>query len=127
MVCHRLRPQDFIEVLRGNKTSKNIWRYCNHIGNEGAKAWCLARGSVATKRNQGFVSVVRETCETLVLLDGCSGVRPLDLSKRVTEMGWKQDESGTGEIVLIPVKLEKESNTSVKQYLVLAQIHANSP
>ena len=87
----------------------------------------LGTGSVATKRNQGFVSVVCETCETLVLLDGCSGVRPLDLSKRVTEMGWKQDESGTGEIVLIPVKLEKESNTSVKQYLVLAQIHANSP
>ena len=54
------------------------------------------------------MSGVRDFCETLVLLDGCSGVRPLDLSERV--MGWKQDESGTGEIVLILVKLEKESN-----------------
>ena len=71
------------------------------------------------------MSGVRDFCETLVLLDGCSGVRPLDLSKRV--MGWKQDESGTGEIVLILVKLEKESNTSVKRYLVLATIQLDFP
>ena len=29
----------------------------------------------------------------------------MDLSKRVIEMGWKQDESGTGEGVLTLVKL----------------------
>ena len=33
-----------------------------------------------------------ETFETLVLLDRCSGVRPVHLSKRVIAMGWKQDE-----------------------------------
>ena len=32
-------------------------------------------------------------------------------------------ESGTGEGVLRVVKLEKHSNTSIKQYLVLAEIH----
>ena len=43
------------------------------------------------------VPVVFETCETLVLLDGYSGVGPLDLSqKRVIEMGWKQDEKWDG-------------------------------
>ena len=26
-------------------------RYCNRIGNEGAKAWCLAQGSVDGKRS----------------------------------------------------------------------------
>ncbi len=33
-----------------------------------------------------------EICETILLLDGCSGVGPVDLSKKVIEMGWKQDE-----------------------------------
>ena len=37
----------------------------------------------------GGVPVVFETRETLVLLDGCSGVEPVDLSKRVIEMGWR--------------------------------------
>ena len=59
------------------------------------------------------VPLVLETCETLVLLDGCSGVGPVHLSKRVIEMGGKQDESGTGEGVLTLVKLEKKSNTSI--------------
>ena len=58
------------------------------------------------------VPVAFETCETLVVLDGCSGVGPVDLSKRVIEMGWKQDESGTGEGVVTLVKLDKNSNTT---------------
>ena len=54
------------------------------------------------------VPVVFETCETLVLLDGYSGVGPLDLSrKRVIETGWKRHESGTGEGALTLVKLEQ--------------------
>ena len=73
------------------------------------------------------ISGVRDFCETLVLLDGCSGVRPLDLSKRIIEMGWKQYESGTWEGGLTLVKLEKESNTSIKRYLVLATIQLDFP
>ena len=70
------------------------------------------------------VPVVFETCETLVLLDGYTGVGPLDLSqKRVIEIGWKQDESGTGDGVLTLVKLERNSNSSINQYLVLAEIY----
>ena len=72
------------------------------------------------------VPVVFQTCETLVtlvLLDGRSGVGPAHFYKRVIEMRWKQDESGTGDGVLTLVKLEKNSNTSIKQYLVLAEIH----
>ena len=70
------------------------------------------------------VPVVFETCETLVLLEGYSGVGPLDLSqKRVIEIGWKQDESGTGDGVLTLVKLEKKFNSSIKQYLVLVEIY----
>ena len=65
------------------------------------------------KMESSGVPVVLETCETLVPLDGCSGVGPVHLSKRVIEMGWKQDESGTGEGVLTLVKLEKKSNTSI--------------
>ena len=43
------------------------------------------------------VPVVFETCETLVLLEGYSGVGPLDLSqKRAIEMGWKQDDKWDG-------------------------------
>ena len=61
------------------------------------------------------VPVAFETCETLVVLDGCSGVGPVDLSKRVIEMGWKQDGSGTGEGVVTLVKLEKNSNTTSYQ------------
>ena len=69
------------------------------------------------------VPVVFETCESLVLLDRCLGVGPVDLSKRVIEMGWKQDESDTGEGTLTLVKLETKSNTSIKQYLISAEIH----
>ena len=47
----------------------------------------------------------------------------MHVSKRVIEMGWNQDESGTGDGVLTLVKLEKNSNTSIKQHLVLAKIH----
>ena len=32
-------------------------------------------------------------------------------------------KSGTGEVVLTPVKLDKISITSIKQYLVLLEIH----
>ena len=47
-------------------------------------------------------------CETVVLLEGCSGVGPAHLSKRVIEMGWKQDgKNGTEEGVLTLVKLAK--------------------
>ena len=48
------------------------------------------------------VPVAFETCETLVVLvDWCSGVMPVDLSKGPSEpshgnMGWKQDGSGMG-------------------------------
>ena len=44
-----------------------------------------------------------ETCETLVL--------------RVSDMGWKEDESGTGERVLRLVKLEKFSNQVNAHYI----------
>ena len=65
------------------------------------------------------VPVVFETCETLVLLDGCSGVGPVDLSKRVIAMGWTQDESGTGEDVLTLVNLQKISDTGIKRKFTL--------
>ena len=45
------------------------------------------------------VRVEFETCETsAVLVDWCSGVRPVDLSKSPSHgnMGWKQDGSGMG-------------------------------
>ena len=75
------------------------------------------------------VPLVFETCETLVLLDGCSGVGPVDLSKRVIEMRWKQDESGAGEGVVTLVKLEQNSNTihHIKQYQAISCFVGNSP
>ena len=109
MVCHRFCPQALAEALKVNKTVTNIDLFDNKIGNEGAKAWCLARGSVAIcgswppngemesiKMESSGVPVVFETCETLVLLEGYSGVGPVHLSKRVIEMGWKQDEKWDG-------------------------------
>ena len=39
------------------------------------------------------------------------------------ETRWKDMKSGTGDGVLTQVKLEKNSNTSIKQHLVLAKIH----
>ena len=47
LVCHRFCPQALAEALKVNKTVTTIDLSHNEIGNEGAKAWCLARGSVA--------------------------------------------------------------------------------
>ena len=85
---------------------------------EASKRW--------NKMESSGVPVVLETCEILVPLDGWSGVGPAHLSKRVIDLGWKQDESGTGEGVLTLVKLENKINTSTsikKPYLILAEIH----
>ena len=46
MVCHRFCPQALAEALKVNKTVTDINLRGNEIGNEGAKAWCLAGGSV---------------------------------------------------------------------------------
>ena len=86
MVCHRFCPQALAEALKVNKTVTDINLRGNEIGNEGAKAWCLAGGSVDPWKSYGIkwcqwcTSGVRDFCETLVLLDGCSGVRPLVLA-----------------------------------------------
>ena len=40
-------PQALAEALKVNKTIMNIHLTWNNIGNEGAEAWCLPRGSVA--------------------------------------------------------------------------------
>ena len=50
----------------------------------------------------------------------------MHLSKRVIEMGWKQDESGTGEGVLTLVKLDKnpiQVSSNILFWYVLAEIH----
>ena len=47
MVCHRFCPQALAEALKVNKTVAIIDLELNEIGNEGAKAWCFAGGSVA--------------------------------------------------------------------------------
>ena len=47
MVCHRFCPQALAEALKVNKTLTEIDVGWNRIGKEGAKAWCLGRGSVA--------------------------------------------------------------------------------
>ena len=47
LVCHRFCPQALAEALKVNKTVTDINLDGNNIGKEGAKAWCLARGSVA--------------------------------------------------------------------------------
>ena len=61
--------------------------------------------------------MVLETSETLAVLDRCSGVWVLGhwIFPRVSEMGWKEDVSGTGERVLRLVKLEK--NEKVQKYI----------
>ena len=46
----------------------------------------------------------------------------MHVSKKVSETGWKQDESGMGEGVLTLGKLETNFITSIKQYLALAEI-----
>ena len=60
-----------------------------------------------------------ETSETLVVLDRCSGVWVLGhwIFPRVSEMGWKENVSGTGERVLRLVKLEKKSNQVNAHYI----------
>ena len=47
MICHRFCPQALAETLKVNKSVRDINLEGNEIGNEGAKAWCLARGFVA--------------------------------------------------------------------------------
>ena len=88
MVWHRFCPQALAEALKVNQTLTNVNLECNNIGKEGAKAWCLGRGSAwlqASKRwtnmESSGVPVVFETCEILVVLDRCSGVGALDFSK----------------------------------------------
>ena len=77
------------------------------------------------------VPVVFEACETLVLLHGwvfrcraCASF-PKDASFPKESVKWDGNKmkSGTGEGVLTLVQLEKYSNTSFKQNLVLAEIH----
>ena len=46
-VCHCFCPQALAAALKVNKTVATIDLYHDQIGNEGAKAWFLARGSVA--------------------------------------------------------------------------------
>ena len=47
LVWHRFCAQALAEALKVNTTVTNINLGGNDIGKEGAKAWCLARGSVA--------------------------------------------------------------------------------
>ena len=47
MVCHRFCPQALAKALKVNKTVTNIGLADNEIGDGGAKAWCVGRGSVA--------------------------------------------------------------------------------
>ena len=44
MVCHCFCPQALAKALKVNQTVTNINLDNNNIGNEGAKAWCLAGG-----------------------------------------------------------------------------------
>ena len=47
MVFYHFCPQALAEALKVNNAVTNIVLSRNEIGNEGAEAWCLARGSVA--------------------------------------------------------------------------------
>ena len=83
MVCYRFCPQALAEALKVNKTVTSIDLTSNEIGDEDeeAEAWCLARGFVAPGLRMGeenrvkvelsVVPVAFETCETLVVLNGC--------------------------------------------------------
>ena len=77
------------------------------------------------KMESGGVPVVFATCQSFVLLDGCWGVQVLGLcifpKESLKWNGNKMKVGGTGVGVLTLVKLD--SNTSIKQYLVLAEIH----
>ena len=101
MVCHRLCPQALAEALKVNQTVTNIDLRENYIGNEEAKAWCLARGLrlQASKRwnkmESSGVPVVFETCETLVLLDRCRACASFQESHwNGMETRWKWDGGG---------------------------------
>ena len=91
MVCHRFCPQALAEALKVNKTITKIVLSNNGIGKEGAKAMVLGTG-VCGSKPQSRVPVVFETCQTLVVLDRCSGVG--------RERGWRQDGSGAWEMFL---------------------------
>ena len=126
LVWHRFRPQALAEALKVNKTVTDINLADNRIGKEGAKAWCLARGSVAAskrwnKMEWSGVPVVFQTCETLVLLDRCRASGSFQKSHwNGMETRWKWDGGGCSDTCKA---IEKISNTSIKQYLVLAEIH----
>ena len=90
MVCHRFCPQALAEALKVNKTLTKIDLQGNDIDKEGAKAWCLGRGSVAP----GFEMVNENGAKWCTSGVGdfwdisgvgqvlrCLGVGPLDLSK----------------------------------------------
>ena len=53
MVCPPFCPQALAEALKVNKTVMNIDLTYNAIGNEGAKAWCLARGVCGSRPRNG--------------------------------------------------------------------------
>ena len=57
MVCHRFCPQALAEALKVNTTVSHVDLERNEIGNEGAKAWCLPRGSVAPGLGMGVGQV----------------------------------------------------------------------
>ena len=60
-----------------------------------------------------------------VVYQWCSrlGVVPVHLSKRVIEMGWKNEKWDGGECSDTCKAIEEKPNASIKQYLVLAEIH----
>ena len=69
MVCHRFCPQALAEALKVNKTVTKIDLGYHQIRNEGAEAWCLARGSVAPGLRMGEIKwnqVVYQWCLRLV-------------------------------------------------------------
>ena len=55
MVCHRFCPQALAEALKVNQTVTDMNLWFNHIGKEGAKAWCLARGVCGSRPRNGEI------------------------------------------------------------------------
>ena len=106
-----LRTSTWISVTLARKESRpGAWH--GGLWLQASKRW--------NKMESSGVPVVFETCETLVLLDRCRACASFQKSHwNGMETRWKWD----GEGVLTLVKLEKKSNTSVKHYLVLAEIH----
>ena len=102
---HRPLPKHWKSTRRLRTLTWEAWEAINSARKEPRPgAWhgglWLQASKCWNKMESRGVPVVFETCGTLVLLDGCSGVGPVDLSKSFIEMGWKQDESGTREGVL---------------------------